>query len=259
MAIAKQIGNAGESLVARRMTKWTGVKYKRRTGSGASDNHDYRVRGDVAPLFPSPYTIFNLEVKTRSTKKISELTYSTFQEGYTQSVRDAMTYRIPLVLIVDKNKQIFMLIDDLWLSRIIKITGNTSLLNIRYSYSKRYKQSLVPFETFIEKVSYYTLQENREALNLERIEDLQTALEFAIGLDKPYDYQIMTVPEFVNYYNKSYPKRKQIKRDHVYDAINRNLIHGFILTNKHGRKHRLVVLTERTAKHIFRYKSPKNK
>ena len=254
---AKQKGNSAEETVARRFTKWTGIAYKRRTGSGASDNHDHRLRGDVAPLFPSANTIFSIECKNRTTKGINDINFSDLQDGYKQSCGDAMTYRIPIVLVMDKHKNLFMLIHDIWLLRIIQLTGNTSLLNIRLAYSKLYKQSLLPFEKFTEKVNYFELQSKRNELKLEKIDTLETALQFAINIKEQYHYDLMTVPEFVHYYNTAF-KRKKITRSHVFHALQTALIHGLIL-RKDGKERKLVALTERTVRHIFRYKSPKTK
>ena len=257
MATAKTNGNAAEEMVARKFTKWTGIKYKRRTGSGAADNHDNRVRGDVAPLFPSPFTIFSIEVKNRTTKSINELTFSSLQEGYEQSVRDAMEYRIPIVIIKDKNKNLFMLISDVWLLRIVQVTKNNTILNIRVAYSKRYKQSIIPFELFTEKVSYDTLKQNRHKLKLQKIDDLNLALQFAINIDQPYHYELMTIPQYVEYYNNAFPRRKAINRSHVFYALENALIHGFIMKKPDGSTKKLVALTPKTTGFNFRYKTKK--
>lgn len=257
MGTAKKNGNAAEEIVARRFTRWTGIKYKRRTGSGAADNHDSRVRGDVAPLFPSPFTIFSIEVKNRTTKNINELTFSSLQEGYEQAVKDAMEYRIPIVVIRDKNKNLFMLISDVWLLRIIQLTKINTILNLRVTYSKRYSQSIVWFDKFIEKVSYDTLKQNRHKLNLQKIDDLNLALQFAINIDQPYHYELMTIPQYVEYYNNSYPQRKKINRSHVFYALENALIHGFVMKKADGATKKLVALTPKTTGFKFRYKTSK--
>lgn len=258
MAKKKVQGNAAEEMVARRFTKWTGIKYKRRTGSGASDNHDNRVRGDVAPLFPSPFTIFSIEVKSRSTKSLADIKFNTLQEGYKQSVRDAGTYRIPIVIIKDMNSNLFMLIDDVWLLRIATVVKDNTILNIRTSYSKRYRQSILPFEKFTEKVKYDDLKKNRHLLGLEQIDDLNLALQFAINIDQPYHYELMTIPQYVEYYNNSYPRRKQITRAHVFYALENALIHGYIIKKPDGKIKKMVALTPKTTGHNFRYKTNKD-
>jgi hypothetical protein len=101
-----------------------------------------------------------------------------------------------------------------------------------------------------------SLQNKRSEWGLDHIEDLATELEFAIGLDQPYHYDLMSIPQYVEYYNKSFPKRKQIDRSHVNHALNSNLIHGFTI-QKNDVQRKLVALTERTLAHIFRYKAPK--
>lgn len=250
---SKQKGNTGEEQVARLFTKWTNVKYKRRTGSGATDNHDYRTRGDIAPLFPSKHTLFSIEVKTRTTKGILDIPFSDMQEGMNQSINDAGTYRIPVVVIVDKHKNPYLMISWVWLSRLGEI--NPEILNTVLKRSIHYSQAILPLEKLM-LLNYMALQSKRGEWCLEHIEDLATELEFAIGLDQPYHYDLMSIPQYVEYYNKSFPKRKQIDRSHVNHALNSNLIHGFTI-QKNDVQRKLVALTERTLAHVFRYKAPK--
>jgi hypothetical protein len=180
--------------------------------------------------------------------------YSDLQHGFQQSINDAQDYRIPLVVVVDKHKNIYILLSNFWLSKLMEV--NESIYNTVLSSSTLYKQSIIPLRSLTSKFDYMELQAMRVQWGLEDIPDINTVLEFAIGIEQPYQYTLKSVPEYVAYYNESFKTRKPIQASHVYHALNNSLIHGFEIT-KNSKTLKVVALTARTLAHKFRYKVKK--